>query len=264
MVTFASTPDDLRPPHPPWRQLDAQTVRGGYLSCYLSDELSPLPVRAVTRHRDNKSDPNLETGTYGLFSTCSKQMRQGIVNHRRGHVIFLTRHGGQRVISGYYRVGWYAPTGFAPQDFSLAASHAHFVAKPVPFKDVSQEFGLRYSRLCLCLTPEQTSSLVTLLDQQPDATNAYIREIHRLEHFNLSAAGKRYVNFGRIRSFDWSDAARVLGGINPPVDTNVVANSSLSGWWECRECAHRFRSGALLKLCPHCQKFGSLQPLPFP
>ena len=47
---------------------------------YLADDLSRLPVRHITRPHDNKSDPNIETGTYGLFSTCENQMRSGIVN----------------------------------------------------------------------------------------------------------------------------------------------------------------------------------------
>ena len=56
---------------------------------YLPDDLSRLPVRHITRPHDNKSDPNIETGTYGLFSTCEHQMRSGIVNRGAQYIVFM-------------------------------------------------------------------------------------------------------------------------------------------------------------------------------
>src|SRR5882762_920103 len=118
---------NIVPPHSPWQELHPEPTAGGYLFFYYSDDLSPLAVRAVTRERDNKTDPNIETGTYGLFSTCSKAMRKGVIKRRCGYVIFMTRRGGERVIVGYYQLGWFAPTQFCNDDFSLAAKTIHFV-----------------------------------------------------------------------------------------------------------------------------------------
>src|SRR5258708_36321714 len=72
------------PPNPPWRELNPTMPLEGYVSYYLSDDLSGLPVRAVTLLRNNKSDPNLETKTYGLFSTCGHGMRASIGKNRYG------------------------------------------------------------------------------------------------------------------------------------------------------------------------------------
>ena len=60
------------------------TAPAGFLSFYLRDELSALAVRGVTLPGNNKSDPNLETGTYGLFSICCQSMRAGIVDTLSG------------------------------------------------------------------------------------------------------------------------------------------------------------------------------------
>src|SRR5450631_819859 len=57
---------DVRPPSPPWREIAIRRPPTGYLSFYIADDLSRLPVRAVTLPGNNKADPNLETATYGL------------------------------------------------------------------------------------------------------------------------------------------------------------------------------------------------------
>ncbi len=95
----------------PWRELS--DAGRGYLSVYFSEPLARWPVREITRPADNKSDPNIETGTYGLFSTCEPSMRNRIVNDGAATVFFLTtrrKHQG-RVVSGYYHVGWYTEGG---------------------------------------------------------------------------------------------------------------------------------------------------------
>ena len=84
------TNPEARPPGPPWRPLDPAAPATGYASYYLSDELARWPVRAITRIKDNKSDPNLETGTYGLFSTCQREMRSGIVHDPPRYIFFVT------------------------------------------------------------------------------------------------------------------------------------------------------------------------------
>ena len=55
--------NSIKPPRSPWILLSSESDSGGYLSFYYSDDMSPLPVRWVTKPGDNKSDPNLETLT---------------------------------------------------------------------------------------------------------------------------------------------------------------------------------------------------------
>src|SRR5437868_15491701 len=119
---------DYAPPNAPWQEIQNPTG-AGYLSVYYSDDLSPLAVRFVTKPGDNKSDPNLETLTYGLFSTCSPSMRAGVVQRQYSYIFFTTKRAAGRVLSGFYHIQWYVPAN-SPRtnDFYLAADQAHFVA----------------------------------------------------------------------------------------------------------------------------------------
>ena len=63
---------------------------GAYVSVYLSSEVGRVPVRDVLRLGDNKSDPNLETQTYGLFSTCEPTMRKSIAARGITEIFFVT------------------------------------------------------------------------------------------------------------------------------------------------------------------------------
>lgn len=250
----------VKPPNSPWLELKANPSSGGYLSYYFSDELSRLAVRAVTKERDNKADPNIETATYGMFSTCSKAMRKGVVDNRCGHVVFMTRRKSGRVISGYYQIGWYAPTNFAAGDFCLAAKAVHFVSDPIKFDEVKKRLGLRYSRLMLRLSPDQVSELVGLLHQRANTTDAYIAEIRRLEQFNFSRTGKRYVNFRWESSPDWQRAAHIFESANRANGSVAKSNKSESGWWLCNKCGEKSPSKSLLKCCPLCDSVASLLP----
>lgn len=243
----------------PWRRLKPNPNAGGYLSYYYSDDLSPLPVRAVTRIRDNKTDPNLETGTYGLFSTCSKSMRKSVVANGSEYIIFMTSRI-TRVICGYYRIGWTAPTLFSDGDFCLAAAQLHFIAEPLSFESLRKPLGLRKARCCLRLSPTQVNGLVDRLNEQPDATARYVREIRRLEQFNFSRTGKRYVNFGWITSPDWDRGTAILERARRQGGSVVTSNRSSTGEWRCLECGFEFESGSLLKCCPSCDHIGSVQP----
>src|SRR5205823_2091966 len=120
----------LAPPRKPWHPLDANVDAGAYLSVYLSCDIARFPVRDVTRLGDNKSDPNLETLTYGLFSTCEPTMRKSIANRRIGAIYFLTRvESLGRVLVGMYDLGWFAEVDSG--DFALAARSARFI-DPIP------------------------------------------------------------------------------------------------------------------------------------
>ena len=99
------------PPAAPWTALEVDTPASGYLS----EDLSRLPIRAITSPDDNKSDPNIETGTYGLFSTCERGMRAGIVNNKAQVIVFLCRGGNERAVAGYYHTWLGQPKGFGIQ-----------------------------------------------------------------------------------------------------------------------------------------------------
>lgn len=90
-----------------------------------------LPVRDVLKLGDNKSDPNVETLTYGLFSTCEETMRQSIASRGIGEIFFITSVEAleRLALVGMYELGWVAEVG--PKDFAYVARRARFI-DPVP------------------------------------------------------------------------------------------------------------------------------------
>src|SRR5262249_54335505 len=92
-----------------WNPLSDTSGGAGYLSVYLSEPVARYPIRHVTKKANNKSDPNIETGTYGMFSTCERLMRRKIVQEGRRYLFFLTSHRTRgRVLTGCYKLGWFA------------------------------------------------------------------------------------------------------------------------------------------------------------
>ena len=190
----------VKPPAAPWSPLRVDRPATGYLSMYLADDLSRLPVRHITRPRDNKSDPNIETGTYGLFSTCEHQMRSGVVNGGAQYIIFMCRWGGRRVVSGYYRLAWKAPGTLHTAkraDFVLAADEVHFVDPPIPIAELPEPVvsvaGTGF-RLFKRIDSAHTQALISILRERPNAISDYLSEIDRLEQFHSFHSGYRYVS----------------------------------------------------------------------
>ncbi len=250
------------PPNPPWAPMSQEGDGGGCLSVYYSDDMSPLAVRWITKPGDNKSDPNLETMTYGLFSTCSKAMRSGIVKRGAEYLFFATRRGGTRVLSGYYHLGWYAPTPQDSSDFCLAAERAHFVEKPIPLDAVDRECGTNVNewfRSYRVLTLKQALCIAKLLDAMPNAVHRYLEEIDRLERFNLRYGGYRYIAWKQQERFSWNLAAGYLVAKNARTSIAKVRNATPSNSWKCTECDGVVRNRALLKRCPECGSLGSLR-----
>ena len=236
----------------------------GYVSMYLADDLSRLPVRQITRPRDNKSDPNLETGTYGLFSTCERQMRSGIVNRGAKYIFFLCRWGGRRVVSGYFRLAWKAPGTLhtaRKADFALAADEVHFVDPPIPIAELPElvvsVVGTDF-RLFKRIDSAHTQVLLSTLKGRPNATADYLSEIDRLERFQSFHSGYRYVSWQQKEPFSWDIANRYL---EPSIDSEVTPNQSPTGFWYCTECDQFVSNQALLKRCPFCGSMGTLQPV---
>ena len=194
------------PPNPPWAPLTVREASGGYLSYFFSDELSSLPVRAITSVGDNKVDPNLETKTYGLFSPCNKNMRKIIVKRGCRYIFFVTRRKGIRVLCGVYFVKWYAPINPDGGDFCLATDRIWFVADSIPSGDVDKACGTnicRPFRTCLRVDAKGCRKMEGLLKRRANATRSYLAEIDRLERFNLKHGGYRYVTAKRRDSYSW-------------------------------------------------------------
>ncbi len=252
------------PPHPPWQELNSLSEAGGYLSIYYSDDLSRLPVRWVTKPGDNKSDPNLETLTYGLFSTCAPRMRSGVVARRGAYLFFVTSRKGTRVLTGYYHLRWYTSGVFVgTRDFCLAADTARFIEEPIPLAEVDrccQTDVAGWFRGMRLLSARECRKIAMLIDARPDATAAYLEEIDRLERFTLRHGGYRYIARRQMEKFSWALAKDFLEKPHPPTLPVARRNSSPSGLWKCLGCSESVKNKALLKRCPHCGALGTLMP----
>ncbi|BCI52225.1 hypothetical protein NIIDNTM18_15030 [Mycolicibacterium litorale] len=245
----------------PWRPLTDNGM--GYLSVYFSEPLARWPVREITRPGDNKSDPNTETGTYGLFSTCEPSMRNRIVKDGAATIFFLTtrkKYQG-RVLSGYYKIGWYTEgtQGAINNDYALAAAALRFI-------DPIRVVNLPGPLSAICSTPfrtmkpigeEPTRALTDICNQLPDLTDEYIHEVDRIERFARARSGYAYPSWGRETGFSWNDARDYY---QVDLDLSKVPNSSKNQRWRCRNCLYVIRSGALLKKCPLCKGMATLVP----
>jgi hypothetical protein len=215
---------DVRPPKAPWQPLEPNERSGGALSFYYSDSNSEVPVREVTRVDDNKSDPNLETLTYGLFSTCERGMRKGIVTRGIEYLFFCTNRGGIRVLTGYYKIGWYfkgppvegySANGKVLDDYALAASNCKFVTRGFPLRDLTEYLkGVHLDnrfRDFKYIDRETSELLAALIDEAGDETQAYLEEIKRLEQVNYVKYGYVYKNWERKEGFGWDLAPKYMG-----------------------------------------------------
>ncbi len=246
-----------RPPNAPWKKLKPKTD-AACLAFHYSDPLSPLAVREITRPQDNKSDPNLETGTFGLFSTCERQLRTSVVQNGVPFVIFITNRNGERVINGYFEIGWYAEGVFGSRDYVLAASKMRFVhpninlgTLPEPAKfEASAKF-----RTWRHLSPDATKQILSALNRRKDRTPQYLEEIDRLERFNQRVIGFRC--WRRAKPFTWTEADHLL----KKGSAATAANKSPTDLWRCGNCSNDVRGKSLLKQCPFCGAVGTLEPL---
>lgn len=259
-----------RPPAAPWRPIPSRPEARSYLSVYLSDDLSRLPVRAVTLLGNNKSDPNFETGTYGLFSTCERGMRSGAVRRGAETIFFLTNHRERgRVITGYFDLGWFTEGSLWPhiRDYALAARKWRFV-DPIVIKELSEALQGEVSRpfrLNKLIDHATASELRALINSRADRTPEYVAEVERLERWNsYYSGGYRYVNWQRRQGFTWASASEYLTRPSGTYGGASALNSSPSGWWKCDSCGAANFSGALLKACPTCGALGTLRPISTP
>ena len=253
---------DVKPPAPPWTTLAFEAPATGYLSVYLSEDISPLPIRHITRPHDNKSDPNLETGTYGLFSTCEQGMRASIVKNRAQYIFFLCRRGGRRVVTGYYRLAWKTEgvLGAIKADYALAADGLHFVDPPIPVPNLPEPAasvaGTSF-RLYKRVDSAVTDVLLSALNSHPNALTRYLEEIDRVEQFQAFHSGYRYVSWMQKAPFSWEIARHFLESTG---ESSEGRNQSPTGFWQClnTDCKQFVNNRSLLKRCPFCGAMGTL------
>lgn len=247
------------PPADPWVPVtDGGPAPEAYVSVYLSSPLARLPVRDVTRLEDNKSDPNLETSTYGLFSTCEPIMRTSIANRGIREIFFVTTIEGRgRALVGYYALGWSAIVDEG--DVAFAASQSRFV-DPIMVASLRGRAGKalqpRLRNFKIVDAPTATA-LRHAVDEHPDRTDDYLAEITRLERMSLSRTGFRYPSWDRKEPFSWDAAAPYLSDLNVAED---APNSSPTGAWICAACKSRIVNRARLKVCNVCNARGTLIP----
>jgi hypothetical protein len=191
-------------------------------------------------------------------------MRASIVRNGVAFIFFVTTpiKGCGRYLTGYYRLGWYtlAPSS-RRDDYALAASASRFVEPAISLSSLHEEIRptlMKRFRAPTRVDSRITASLLDLIDRQPDATDAYVGEIDRLERINRFRTGYRC--WRRTQPFTWADAPAYL---NPRAVAPVATerNVSLTGWWTCVSCGVTFQNRALLKMCIECSSVGTLTPL---
>ncbi len=253
----------MRPPKPPWKRHKRNGEADSAIMTYYSSELSRLPIRAVERldkgAPDNKQDPNLETRTFGLFSTCKRKLRSGIQSQKRPNLFFVTNTGEGRAITGYYEIGWYAPIPDLQRDIALAADVAYFVEQPIPIDKANKQCGTELSSSARSLKyPSPTSSrlLKRLLKKQPNALNEYVAETRRVETLLLARTGFTNKNLRRDSHFTWEDAKPIFVDMALPATENLSTDSPTNEW-HCVKCSKRHISRRKLALCPNCNAPGA-------
>lgn len=266
------------PPNDPWEELEVSEPTEGYLTLYYcEDEISKYPVREVTKVNDNKSDPNLETMSYGMCSTCTRDIRSGLVKNGRPYIFFCTNYKGQRYLTGYYHIGWHAlgppllsnlQNGTIQDDYRLVADEMKFVYPAFSFEEVAEKCdfedilsGFRKK----LVSPDEVSKILSLFDEHEDASKDYIREIERLESINKRYHEYRYPTWKREAGFAWNnvedyvltDTGWDYNDLKDEIESIQTASVSE---WVCMSCEYEFENEAPLKVCPECGKIGALLP----
>lgn len=280
---------DHMPPNDPWERHQPSPYAKSYLTLYYSeDEISRYPVREVTKVRDNKSDPNLETMSYGLCSTCTRDIRSGLVKNDRPYLFFCTNFKGERHLAGYYQIGWHSlgpplitnyRNGGIRDDYRLVADEMHWIHPPVSFEEVENRTGFEGIRSRFrkkLISSDRAEQLLGLLHEQEDCSERFIDEIRRLELINKRYHEYRYPTWEREPVFDWGtiqdyvqideidDTDDLKGDLEARIEemdinTDLIASEGVTQW-VCVLCEHDFENEAPLKLCPKCDNIGGVIP----
>ena len=215
-----------------WKQIEKSKEISAHIAYYYSDQESELPVRDVRKKRDNKADPNIETKTYGLFSTCMPPARRNMVDYKNWYIFFFTNRKSQRMFTGYYELDKSLVTGITPRnklgsykfsDHALLAKRTHFVKNgipllgklwsKIPYDAVKNDGVLGYGpRDFKSMHSKFAIDLKEKLDEQEDITDEYVKEIHRLENDNLEKSNNKfkYPSWERKDAFTNKDIVRFI------------------------------------------------------
>jgi hypothetical protein len=202
-------------------------------------------------------------------------MRAGIVREGRPHMFFVTRRGAERVLAGYYEIGWSARAKPIPaawtgkkflDDFALAAIRVHFLAEPIPLSHVASRVGdpgvNGWFRLNKKVEGATCRRILSLMGRLPDATPNFVSEIHRLERINHRFTGFRYVNWREESEFSWEKAVDFLADANTHLVLEAVGK--LQGrkvdHWTCVKCGGMTFSKSPLRRCAQCKAVGTQIP----
>jgi hypothetical protein len=211
------------PPSPPWIPIVHGTSGKAALSFYYSDPLSKVPIRDISHKNDPKADPNLETATFGRFSICDRGMRATIVKQGIELHFFCTSrcgpHGSLRVLTGYYRYGWYLRardmaktlTRSKLEDYMLVAREMRFVSPGFPLCDLTGylwgEQLDRPFRTFRYIDEKTAVRLLHLINEAPDTYKEYLSEICRIEE--LVKKRDKMLYRKRSEGFSWTEAVEV-------------------------------------------------------
>lgn len=213
----------MGPPSPPWIPLVHGTSGKAALSFYYSDPRSRVPIRDISHKNDPKADPNLEIGTFGRFSICDRGMRATIVKQGIELHFFCTSrcgpHGNLRVLTGYYRYGWYIRaqdlakklTRTKLKDYLLVAREMRFVSPGFPLSDLTgylrgERLDRRF-RTFRYIDEKTAVRLLHLINDTPDAHKEYVSEIRRIEEIVKKRDKMLYRK--RPQGFSWKEAVKV-------------------------------------------------------
>lgn len=181
-----------------WQKVDWPIDGSGYLTFYYSSSEADIPCRDVRKEYDSKIDPNMETSTYGVFTNCQCcTIRRPMLNNRKRILFFSTTWRGERVITGFYEVGWIGVQNpkhqckHNRQSIALKASRAHFTLEGIRLTKNSPFFSRRGNRK---LTADQGSNLMRKLEEQDNILADYIRWTKILEERNRKETGFCYPN----------------------------------------------------------------------
>lgn len=268
-MQYPDGPPPHMPPGPPWVEHTVDPTAPSNINIYYSSERTRVPVRRVNEAANPKSDPNIETFSYGLCSTCTRDVRERIVDEGRPEIFFVTNVDGRRQLVGYYSIGWYSRGPVLPSfyrrgkiqaDFRLVADRVELTYPTVDLQSFAREYALEDELLTgfrKKTVPGDVADLLrSAVDSGPDAYEKYVNAARRLEQYNQQHYGTTYPNWGRTGSFTMETIEEY---VHPPETIDVERfpwddyEYENKERWECYQCSYEFTNGAPLKLCPECQ-----------
>jgi hypothetical protein len=179
-----------------------------------------MPVRDALDEfgKGQQTEPNYETGTFGLAGPSQVQLRNSLVKNKKRWIFFGTfyeglseRHKGKLLLMGYMRIDkirdvkklhlrkWALRDGTADELLSryfelencwtLYSDEMRFFA-PEDAIEVTPELAKKWGakgklnkQLRISLTPEQTRGVLEQLRLRPDQTEEYIATVREFQEF---------------------------------------------------------------------------------